>query len=386
MRRIVVAWFCRVADCKYAKISAGDAPCLIAKCLVLSLANSGPPNQCLMPQAAAKNILLIRFSALGDLITIEPIIRAARHFYADSHLTLLTSDAGKQLYEHYVDRCVAVSVPKKHRLANVRLSIRAHFKEQHFDLIIDLQCNTYSMLFGLLLAKTRIVYRSRGPIKKMLGWKSPGKTLPALFIAGGIDVGQVTEYFSEPQHHQIKLELQDVSALQHLDGWSAARSVVALAPGASPGWPTKQWGQEAYAQVAIRLTQENIAVLIVGAGYETPLAAFIKSQCPEVLDLTGKTSIRQLAAVLAQVDLLIGNDSGAAHLAAATGTNTLTIFGPTAVKHGPSAQPYAGQHSSFAPSRTACAPCYKSRCPFELNCLRETTVDKVYEVAMSMLE
>ena len=82
--------------------------------------------------------------------------------------------------------------------------------------------------------------------------------------------------------------------------------------------------------------------------------------------------------MLAEVDLYIGNDSGPSHIAAGVGTNTITIFGSTDIKHCVKFMPYIGIHEYLKPSEDIkCHPCYKTKCPTNMECMASISVESI---------
>jgi len=332
-----------------------------------------------------RRILVIRFSALGDLVTLEPVLRACRSLFAGDRITFLTSSLGKELYENYFDEVITTRVPKKKRIAAAARVARELRESGPFDLVVDLQCGTFSHLVGLMTRKELAVYRATPPLKRLLGMKSPGSSPGQLFVDCGVPPGEVDAYFSATSHSEIRLQIPDayVDAVREYLPGSGPR--VAIAPGASPQWPTKQWGTGRFASLARSLADEGIEVLVVGGENEKPLAAEICDHCPQARDLTGRTSIRDLTALLSKTDVLVGNDSGPAHLAAAAGASTLSIFGPTDPRHSVAAHGYPGRHETFSPSHTRCAPCYRTECPYNMECMAETGEAAVFEATLKLL-
>lgn len=159
-------------------------------------------------------------------------------------------------------------------------------------------------------------------------------------------------------------------------GMSRDENWLALAPGAAFG-PAKQWPDEAFAAVARWHSARGGKIVIVGTAKERPNAAVIMNDCPGALDLTGKTSLDELMAVLGTVKAVVANDSGAMHLAAALGTPGVAIFGSTdPVATGPIGRPW----QLFVPD-IACRPCFKRICPRpegqQYACLRQTSAEQV---------
>ena len=124
--------------------------------------------------------------------------------------------------------------------------------------------------------------------------------------------------------------------------------------------------------------------------YDEGLEYAKEQNLPMLIDFTGHScvncrkveehtwSVPEVKKLLSEVDLFIGNDSGPAHIAAAVGTNTITIFGSTDVKHGVKFTPYKGNHEYLKAVETIlCSPCYKSKCPTKMECMNSITVEHV---------
>ncbi|MBR0650764.1 glycosyltransferase family 9 protein [Roseomonas terrae] len=114
-----------------------------------------------------------------------------------------------------------------------------------------------------------------------------------------------------------------------------------LVPGASPGRPAKRWPEHAFGALAAGLGDP---ALIIGGPGEAPLAAAIKAAAPGTLDLTGKTSFADIAALGRRAAFCIGNDTGPTHLVAAAGCPTLALFGADS---DPALCAPRGRHATF---------------------------------------
>jgi heptosyltransferase-2 len=156
--------------------------------------------------------------------------------------------------------------------------------------------------------------------------------------------------------------------------------IVALAPGAAYG-QAKQWPPDRMAELASRLVAAHDAVcLVVGASHDRPAARAIESWLrahvpavlPRVVDLVGRTSLGALVGVAAQSSVLVSNDSGAMHLAAALGRPVVAIFGPTDER---ATRPLGDHEVIFEP--VFCRPCMLRDCPIDHRCMKRITVDTV---------
>ena len=187
---------------------------------------------------------------------------------------------------------------------------------------------------------------------------------------------------------EIRLVLADSEknwAAKHLQklGLQGPRFLVGLNPGAFFG-PAKRWLLHRYALLADRLVGALHAdVLIFGSPAERPLAEEIARAMKHTpVILAGGTSLRQLMALLAQCHLVVSNDSGPMHLAAALGLPVLAIFGSTDERAtGP-----VGSRTRVIRHPVACSPCGLRECPIDLRCMKGVTVEDVSKSAVRLVE
>jgi lipopolysaccharide heptosyltransferase II len=158
--------------------------------------------------------------------------------------------------------------------------------------------------------------------------------------------------------------------------------LVAINAGAR--WATKQWPSSAFADVADQLQDEGIRVVVIGRDAEgDPASAVVDHMRTSAINLVGKTSIKELIALLRRVHLLITNDSGPMHLAAAVGTPIVALFGPTDPRR---TGPYGPGHLVLR-SGIPCSPCFSRRCvnPKTLECLTSISPGQVFQQALQVL-
>jgi len=171
---------------------------------------------------------------------------------------------------------------------------------------------------------------------------------------------------------ELKVPADAVAAWRRKHGL-AAQPAVALAPGAVG--PAKRWTTAGYAALARRLLAEGFAVWVLGGPAEKAAAQEIVSGT-QARDLTG-TDLREAILALAASTIAVSNDSGLLHVAAAVGTPTIGIFGPTSPWHWAPLNPLAA--TIQAKNELACRPCHKPVCRFgHHRCMVEITPDEVY--------
>lgn len=146
-------------------------------------------------------------------------------------------------------------------------------------------------------------------------------------------------------------------------------------------WKTKRWPEEYFAKIALGLQKEGHNVLFVGGPSDTKRVNYILNKIEsknKIYNLSGQTSLLELAAVLKKSDLLISGDTGPTHVAAAVGTNTLAIFGPSdEEKYAPRG---SGKNVLIKNADLKCRPCGEHECPLEhFKCMKELKPKKVVD-------
>ena len=150
--------------------------------------------------------------------------------------------------------------------------------------------------------------------------------------------------------------------------------LVVLAPGTM--WETKHWSREGFARVARHFLNHGRQVIVIGAGRDREVCAEVAQGAPGTVDLAGRTTLPELAAIISRAGVCITNDSGPMHLAVALGRPVVSIFGPSdSLWIGPYGRPDA-----VISAGVPCAPCYLrelSRCDRQHACMRQVTAEEV---------
>jgi heptosyltransferase-2 len=317
-----------------------------------------------------KSILLIRYSALGDVVLATGLVAPLRAKYPGVRVEWLTDAAYAPLLEGVVERVVPVVRRDPLSRAAALLDVRGRF-----DLAIDLQNKLWSIR----------VARAAAPERKRFVRRTAWEALKSLV---GRDV-----IFDDVSASTLYARAAEVDAAGPLTLVVAAEARaraaalmpggpwVALAPGAA--WETKRWPAERYGAVGKALQARGFRVALLGGPMDEPLLAPMRAACTPDADFT-KETLTVLAAALERSALLIGNDSGLVHVAQAVGSRALALFGPTSVRRwGP------GPPSRALSLGLSCAPCtnHGSRaCPLgHHDCLRKLDVERVLEECQALL-
>jgi len=262
-----------------------------------------------------ERILVIKLAALGDFVQAFGPFAAIRARHPGAHITLLTTPpfAGLAKAAPWFDAVWTDGRPDWLDLRAVaRLALR--LRRVGFTRVYDLQTSSRSSRYRLFVggaAEWSGIARgaSHAHADPMRDHIHTVERQRGQLIAAGI------RDFPNPALDWLNSDVENF----HLPEGFAL-----ILPGASAARPGKRWPTQNFAQLAAGL---SMPVVICGGPSELPLAREILATVPQALDLTGRTDLRQLAAVARQARLAVGNDSGPTHLAAASGCPTLALFG-----------------------------------------------------------
>ena len=177
-----------------------------------------------------------------------------------------------------------------------------------------------------------------------------------------------------------EVEAQKTEAIANHSGLRLENPYVVLAPGTN--WPSKCWPTTHFAKLADKLYDNNIIPVIIGGPNDQRLAQEIlmNTKIPPI-DLTGKTSMKQLAYIIRKAQAFVAGDTGPMHLASALGTPLVAMFGPTdPARNGP----YGKKHIVLT-APILCKGCWKRTCPKGERCLDSIDTDTVSRALKSVI-
>jgi heptosyltransferase-2 len=159
---------------------------------------------------------------------------------------------------------------------------------------------------------------------------------------------------------------------------------LALNPGAEYG-PAKRWPAERFAAVARTVQESGLGRwVLLGGRNDQPVTAAIRAQLDSALDLAGRTTLRELMAVLAATRLLLTNDTGPMHVAAALGLPIVVPFGSTSPELTGPGQPGDPLHR-WVRAGAACSPCFLRECPIDFRCMLDIRIETVTAAVREIL-
>ncbi|MDI9569829.1 MAG: glycosyltransferase family 9 protein [Pseudomonadota bacterium] len=351
--------------------------------------------------------LAVIIAGIGDLVLASPALRALKRGLPAAPLHLLTSREAAELARNYpyIDRIWEFPVRQLRRRKTTLLAIMrllTDLRRVRFDRAVNLYhvdswagALKMGAVFQFINAQVKIGHGRCG-----FGFFLDHETPEDFFanrhlteamtemavLAGGRGDEKGLELFWERESERRCQYLFNEAPEESLGSLGDQRGRP-LFVGVNPGGDraNRRWAPERYATVADRIAAALSArIFIFGGPGEEAIAQCIQGQVKSaVVNLAGKLSISDLAYVISRLDLLVTNDSGPMHMAAAAGTPVVAIFGPEdPTLMGPYTSPelYRTIHKPLP-----CRPCQKDRCQRPL-CLEAITADEVFAAAMELIE
>ena len=337
----------------------------------------------------AKTILVRGTNWIGDVIMSLPAITALRESCPQARITVLAKPWVADVYELCgdVDDVMIFRSPGIHDGIAGKVRLARELQSRNFDVAILLQnAIEAAIITALARIPLRAGYNTDGrglllthPVRRKRGIKELHQVEYYLEMVRSLGVPSSTKTVALRPH---EADCFRAEALLRDHGIGEKDLLIGLAPGAAYG-PAKMWFPERFAAVADRLADASSAhVLLFGSGGDAPQTQKVRDHAKHsVIDLAGKTSLRETIALMARCSLFISNDSGLMHIAGALNVPLIAIFGST----NPVATSPPGENSIVIRKNVSCSPCLKKTCPTDFRCMDLIGVDEVCEVGIAML-
>ena len=344
------------------------------------------------------NILIVKTSAIGDVIHTLPALNALRRKYPEARIDWLVEEAAADLLiGHQAIDTVLISRRKAWILDLKQGRVLAawrgfadfvkRLREIEYDLLIDFQGLLKSGIFvGLARAKRKVGF-GKGMEHAEGSYLFLNEPIPPvnmdqhavirellLLKAIGIECEEVV--FALPVTNEQR---EKIGQLLAAEGIVSAKPLVAINPMTT--WETKHWRNERFARVADQLLEKGMAVVFSGGPQDVQGIEEIRAAMTgKAATLAGRTTLKDLAALYERAAVLITTDTGPMHLAAAAGTPVVALFGPTAPwRTGP-----FGEGHRVLRAEISCSPCLKRQCDRGHVCMEQITVDKVVQATLAI--
>jgi heptosyltransferase I len=364
-----------------------------------------------------RKILLIKLSALGDVVHSIPVLNKLRRRYPAARLDWLVTPGIGELLSHNpaISNVIAFardegSTPWRPAPYVAAARLVAQLRAAEYDLVIDLQGQLRSGFFAFTSgAPVRIGFdKPRADVWKTLSRKIPDEArkhawrgareaswlaytdhiaLPTLDmhpVERYLGIGAMLGLDDGAPDFSFPIPLEATARIDALlDYYEIAKAkLVVMAPGTI--WETKEWRPEAFAEVARHFLQQKFAVTLIGSDRERAVCDEVAKLAPGSVNLAGETTLSELAALIARATLCVTNDSGPMHLAVALGRPVVSVFGPTDPVW---AGPYR-RDGAVVRAGLPCSPCYLRdlrRCPHNHDCMNDVSAAAVITRAENAL-
>jgi lipopolysaccharide heptosyltransferase II len=319
-------------------------------------------------------ILVIKLRAIGDVLLSSPVIQNLRDFFPNAIIDFLTE---KYAADVIVGNPWISEVLTFDRKSDSAVGIIRSVQRKKYDLVIDLFSNPRSAIItGLSGAPTRVgfPFRWRKYAYNIIIPPNNGNIHNVEFNLEvlrrlEIPVHHLEPYF--PLSEQSRKFAEDWISRQPFQG----KTLVGLNPGG--GWTTKKWGLEHYARLGDLISERHKGAIILlwGPGEEQE-ASFVHQEMKSQSYLIPRTTLSQLGAIIDRCGIVVSNDSGPMHIAAALKVPTLGIFGPTnPIQQGP----YGEGNRWVRNEALDCLECALTQCPIGNICMTQLGVENVMD-------
>ncbi|MBI5574599.1 MAG: lipopolysaccharide heptosyltransferase II [Elusimicrobia bacterium] len=330
-------------------------------------------------------LLIIQTAFLGDVVLTIPLIQAAKK-YLKAQISVVCIPATKNILEEHfaIDEIIVFDKKNSGKGFVSLIKFAKKLKGKKFDVAIIPHPSFKSGLISYL-----------ADIPERIGFSnSAGRIFFTDKVFYALNKHQLERYLDLLKHFGVEVEEEKTEI--HIDGRYEQFADNILPKdkvifGINPGsvWATKRWFHERYAELSDRIVNElNGQVVIFGGPDDIETASKVeKNMKSKAINLSGKTTLKQLSALIKKCRVFITNDSGPMHIAAALDIPTVAIFGPTVRQFG--FFPYS-KNATVIEKNVPCKPCSPhgpNKCPKKhFDCMNKITVNEVFDAVKKQYE
>jgi 3-deoxy-D-manno-octulosonic-acid transferase/heptosyltransferase-1 len=342
-------------------------------------------------------ILIVKLSAIGDVLHTLPALTALRRHYPDAQIDWLVEDSAADLVQGHTalnkvlvwrrrEFAKLLRVGKLFAAVRLFLSLLLSLRDTRYDLIIDFQALLKSSLWIFLARGRRKAGFGQGMEHSenshfFLNERIPAVSMEIHALDRGLRLLQALGIPDSQVLCDLTIGEEDERAAEQLlveNGVRLDQPFIAINPVAK--WPTKLWAAERFRELAERLLNDGSQAVFTGSKEDRPFIDEIaRTLGSPVVRLDGRTSLKVLAAVYRSASVVVTTDTGPMHLGAAVGTPVVALFGPTAPWR---TGPYGEGHVVLR-AGVSCSPCFSKSCKTteveRMACMNRITVEQVTE-------
>ncbi len=331
-----------------------------------------------MPINNPKNILIIRLSAIGDVINVLPALRLLRSNFPDSKITWLVEDRASEILRDHPDVDEVIIYPRKKwqsgilkvnkslNIISESLSFYKKLRRDHYDLVLDFQGNLKSAVMNMITGSGNRLGFGKGYCKEFNYLSTQHHAYPIgkkihrieknLSLVKELDI---ETRFLQPELPVTKEDEEYISRFISKNSDPSLPFII-MHPGTSKFGSFKQWPPQSYTSLADMILDKYKANVILtwGPGEIDTVSEIIKSMKHNALPACETKSIKQLTALIKRATLFIGGDTGPLHIASIMGIPVVGIYGPK----DPSIYGPYDDKAIVIKKDVPCSPCKKRTC------------------------
>lgn len=333
-------------------------------------------------------ILIIRADGIGDLLNSTPAITLLRKDYPSAEITVLVRPLNAPILvgNPDVDNILIFDRHGEHRQLSNRLRFIQNLRRERFQLAVAMQTASFPHLTTFLSGATYRLGRYQKRFKSTLthSWRGTYKKGETHEVDRNLELVNLICQGEGSRELVFNLSSEEKDDAQYLlSSWNIDQDsyIIGIHPGGSSF--DKRWPEKQYAELADRLVKNyNATVLILCGPDELRLAQDIHATMQSESIVYAPKSIRELGALLSYCNLVVCNDSGPMHLAAALDVPTVAIFGPTDYV----AWHPMSENASIVRRDMPCWPCSAHKCKIGWECTKKLPVDMVWNTTAKTIE
>lgn len=332
---------------------------------------------------ACRKILIVKPSSLGDVVHSLPFLNAMKRCFSNAEIHWVIAKGLEGLLEGHpmIDKLIIINKDLWKNLSQAGKTLKEigelfkQLRHEKYDMVVDLQ--------GLLRSGL-ITWATYAPLR--IGFyeaREGSRFFYTVKVKAGGDIHAVERYMNIAEAlgcdaREIVFPFPDSRGVGHeTEKLVNLGPYAVLVPGAR--WKTKIWPAESFGKVASMLPLRSV---IVGGSADKAIAHEVVSHSGgKAVSVAGETSLKELTELMRSAEVVITNDSGPMHIAAALNVPVVAIFGPTSPAR---TGPYGTGHVVLQ-SETGCVPCFKRQCNDNIRCMIEITPEAVYQEVLGIL-
>ncbi|MBU0468236.1 MAG: lipopolysaccharide heptosyltransferase II [Candidatus Omnitrophica bacterium] len=336
-----------------------------------------------------KKVLILRTDHIGEVLLSTVVVDAIKKHYPQAHITFATSSLARSVVEAKkgIDEILVFETLDVRNLWPRLYGWYRQIAFKGYDLAILLNSNKFLHLVVFLAGiKSRIGFDRKWPF--LLTQKIPDKRAEGLkheveYNLELLETIGIKESGIKPLLKVSEFEEKNVKELLSERSINLKKKIIVVQPGSS--FIQKRWPKEHFVElIGLLLDHYDVNIVLSGSCDEFELCDDIVTQFEKnVYNFAGKFNLKQLISLLSIADILIANDSGPMHIAAALDRQIIAIFGRGTKGTGPNRWGPLGNKSIVFHRPLDCSDCYNEKCPYDFRCLKSIRPQEIFDTIVS---